>query len=459
MPNLRPSVLVVVLVIAIASSPGLALALDDSGVDGETGVRATPTDMGVTTTDSADTPNATVVIDNATDAVGPTASGTDATETVDNATETVDTTTSVTDAVETTTSAVDTDTVNTTTNTVDSTSDAVDETTHTVDTVDTAIGTVDATTSDVDTATDALDTTTDAIGTANGSFDGDADVDGGVTFDGSAADEGDGQPGGEPTATPTRTRGDDGTVTVASSGPSGPFGGSAPMAGGAAVAGVGAVGAGLFARRTGALSGLQPVARSATSGAARVASALFGQTRDWFWRLVALGGYQRYANDDPLEHDARAAIYEHLQQFPGSYLTKVSTETGVPLSTVRYHVRVLEFENLVRNATLRGRRRYFPLGTAPNELDAALNDDAPTAVLETLVREGADSVSGLAEKLDRDPSTITHHLQRLEEDGLVERERDGRAVVNRVVPEVEAALLSTATEGDATARPAIADTD
>ncbi|APW96310.1 transcriptional regulator [Halobiforma lacisalsi AJ5] len=39
-----------------------------------------------------------------------------------------------------------------------------------------------------------------------------------------------------------------------------------------------------------------------------------------------------------------------------------------------------------------------------------------------------------------DPSTVSHHLSSLEEDGLVVRERDGPAIVNRVAPEVEPAL-------------------
>jgi DNA-binding transcriptional ArsR family regulator len=42
--------------------------------------------------------------------------------------------------------------------------------------------------------------------------------------------------------------------------------------------------------------------------------------------------------------------------------------------------------------------------------------------------------------VDRDASTVSHHLSRLEADGLVERERDGPAVVNRLAPATRAAL-------------------
>lgn len=59
---------------------------------------------------------------------------------------------------------------------------------------------------------------------------------------------------------------------------------------------------------------------------------------------------------------------------------------------------------------------------------------------EDTTDEGPDSVSDLAERLDRDPSTVTHHLDRLAEDGIVERERDGRAVVNKLADSARIAM-------------------
>jgi DNA-binding transcriptional ArsR family regulator len=96
---------------------------------------------------------------------------------------------------------------------------------------------------------------------------------------------------------------------------------------------------------------------------------------DWFGRLLGAAGSAKWAGDEPLEHDTRSALYDHLRAEPGTYL------------------------------------------------------------------------SGLAERLGRDPSTVSHHLSRLADDGLVRRERDGRAVVTRLAPGVEAIL--TQGPGDA----------
>jgi DNA-binding MarR family transcriptional regulator len=82
---------------------------------------------------------------------------------------------------------------------------------------------------------------------------------------------------------------------------------------------------------------------------------------------------------------------------------------------------------------------------------AALNDYATAVVLDALSRLGGSSVSELADELERHPSTVTHHLQRLEEDGLVVREREGRAVVTRLSAQTRAALEpEPETEAEAT---------
>jgi DNA-binding transcriptional ArsR family regulator len=70
--------------------------------------------------------------------------------------------------------------------------------------------------------------------------------------------------------------------------------------------------------------------------------------------------------------------------------------------------------------------------------DALLEVDGVSVagLLDALADLGTAHVGLLAEELDRDPSTVSHHLQRLADDELVVRERDGRAVVNRLADPV-----------------------
>lgn len=86
------------------------------------------------------------------------------------------------------------------------------------------------------------------------------------------------------------------------------------------------------------------------------------------------------------------------------------------------------------------RRVEHTPGTYLSELQAAVDEAGPADVLRTLAREGPGFGRDVAAALDRDPSTVSHHLSRLEEDGLVERERDGRSIVNRLTSTAEATL-------------------
>jgi predicted transcriptional regulator len=150
--------------------------------------------------------------------------------------------------------------------------------------------------------------------------------------------------------------------------------------------------------------------------------------------------YSRYDDSDPLEHDARADVFEVVEETPGAYLSEVAEQADLPLSTARHHVRVLEREELLTGAKVRGKRRFYPAYTGDIELAAAMNDESTAVVLDALSRLGGASVSELADELGRDPSTVTHHLQRLEEDDIVVREREGRAVINRLSAEARTAL-------------------
>lgn len=167
--------------------------------------------------------------------------------------------------------------------------------------------------------------------------------------------------------------------------------------------------------------------------------------------------YSKYDGSDPLQHEDRARLLDVIESQPGTYLTAVAEETDLPMSTARHHLRILEREGLVERATLRGKRRLFPAHAESQALAAALADEATAAVLEALARIGPCSTSELAEELDRDPSTMSHHLQRLAADDLVVRERDGRAQVASLAPEVAEVLAAERPEAPASSSASAAD--
>ena len=145
-------------------------------------------------------------------------------------------------------------------------------------------------------------------------------------------------------------------------------------------------------------------------------------------------------DDDVLDNDVRREIYEAVTASPGTHLAALADAAGISWSTARYHGRVLAESGLVTAAKIRGRHRLYPAEVDDPELAAALDEDATAAVLAALSRLEPVGVSSLAEAADIAPSTASYHLQRLEADGLVEREREGRTVLARLEPPVRDAL-------------------
>lgn len=159
--------------------------------------------------------------------------------------------------------------------------------------------------------------------------------------------------------------------------------------------------------------------------------------------------YSRYDGSNPLDNVTRAKIFATVGDAPGLSLSALSERAEIPRSTVRYHVRILEEEGLVETATVRGKHRVHPAGNDNPELAASLSDDSTAELLETVAHDGPASVSDLAAALDRTPGTVSYHLERLADDGLIERERAGNAVVTTLADDVAAAMNTAGNAADA----------
>ncbi|MGQ3413373.1 helix-turn-helix domain-containing protein [Natrinema sp. LN54] len=447
-----------------------AASISDSlETDGTTGTLEDATDE-TTDTVAETTDNTTGAVENTTDGTTDTVEGTTdrTTDELENATSDGDDSDSAIDAtVNETTEAVD-DTVSDGTDAVDGTvnetGDPVDDTvSNGTDAVDGTVNetgdaiddTVSNGTETVDETEDLVDTTLNETGLnasleAEAGVDGqssssDSDDDGGARENESAADNastgsgnGDGSDASE-MPSPTETATD--AVLV---GMLGAITASGAAAGSAAAGGAGASGA----------AGSAGAASAGWLSEFRNVGSLRRAGTD-LWKVLPLFRYSQYDDSDPLEHDRRRAIYETIEADPGCYLSRVSDRADIPLSTVRYHVRILEDEDMVTAIKRNGKRRYF-LEETDAELRAALAEPAKRDVLEALSDLGAAHNGRLAEELERDPSTVSHHLAALEEDGLVVREKDGRSIVNQLPARVEAALRDEPTP-EADLQPAPAD--
>ncbi|MFB6077554.1 MAG: winged helix-turn-helix transcriptional regulator [Halarchaeum sp.] len=138
-------------------------------------------------------------------------------------------------------------------------------------------------------------------------------------------------------------------------------------------------------------------------------------------------------SDDALELESRRDIYASVRDAPGVHVRELERRHDYAKGTLQYHLRELERAGLVEAHDDGKFTRYYASEDAFDGADravlSALRRQNSRRVLAHLFADGALSTSALADRLDRSPSTVSWHLSRLTDAGVVERERDGRAVL------------------------------
>lgn len=132
-----------------------------------------------------------------------------------------------------------------------------------------------------------------------------------------------------------------------------------------------------------------------------------------------------------LEPEARRQVLETVLTYPALRLAEIARHTGLAPNLVDYHLEALLDAELVVEATFEGHRRFYPLpvpgapGVADAEWLAVLREPVRLQVALRLVQESPATHTALAEEAGVSKSTLSHHLGRLVEVGLLQRGERG----------------------------------
>lgn len=140
-------------------------------------------------------------------------------------------------------------------------------------------------------------------------------------------------------------------------------------------------------------------------------------------------------SDTDLELASRRAIYQRIADSPGVHFRGLLAELEYAQGTLQYQLRWLADEGIVEVSDDGKYTRYYP-AVEFDETDRAvmnaLRRQYSRRILVHLLTDGPLSTTELSERIDKAQSTVSWHLSKLTESGLVTKERDGRSVVYSV---------------------------
>lgn len=147
-------------------------------------------------------------------------------------------------------------------------------------------------------------------------------------------------------------------------------------------------------------------------------------------------------NPDVLALPSRKVIFEHIRHVPGAHLRGIERELAMPFGQVLYHLDYLERHGIIVSKKDGGFRRYFVtnlVGRQEKPYIAAFRHEVPRRIAVLLLLEPWLSHREIGAHVPVSGSTLSFHLAKMLEAGVLVREPSAREQRYRVADELTAA--------------------
>lgn len=138
--------------------------------------------------------------------------------------------------------------------------------------------------------------------------------------------------------------------------------------------------------------------------------------------------YRRLTRRDVLDNDVRRRALEFVEDDPGVTTADVARHLEIHYATARHHLEVLVDFDLVDRRRIGGQLHFYENhGEIPypdQDTVAALNHDVRRKIAAILARRRQATPGGLIDHVDVARSTLSYHLNKLREAGVVDRCRE-----------------------------------
>ena len=142
--------------------------------------------------------------------------------------------------------------------------------------------------------------------------------------------------------------------------------------------------------------------------------------------------------EDVLALETRKEIFEHVQTNPGIHFSQIKRDLNMETGLLQHHLNTLEEYDVLMSEEHRGKRRLFvaeELDDEEREILSSLRYETTRHILLFLIQKETARNGEIATELGVAPATVSWHVSRLVEDGIVSPVQDGRTTLYTVTDE------------------------
>ncbi len=142
--------------------------------------------------------------------------------------------------------------------------------------------------------------------------------------------------------------------------------------------------------------------------------------------------------EDVLQLETRKEIFEYVQSNPGVHFSQLKRDLNMETGLVQHHLNTLEDYDVLASEYHQSKRRLFVAEELAEEERAILSSlryETTRHILLFLMRETRARNRAIAEEVGVSPATVSWHVSRLIENGIVSEIEDGRTTYYTVADE------------------------
>lgn len=157
--------------------------------------------------------------------------------------------------------------------------------------------------------------------------------------------------------------------------------------------------------------------------------------------------------EEALELETRKKIYDTVKRFPGLHLRELSRQLGLSVPLVDYHLNFLEKYGIVAGISDEQYKRFYPkdplgaeqktdvLSADEKRIIALLRQRIPLQIVLFILKQGNAQHKEMVPFMGVSPSTLSHHLNKLQRRGILVKTAAGDERGYRLANEAQIARL------------------